>query len=697
MKLKLFTFFIFLLSISYLSAQVVIDEPEEIDEVQQNIEYIAEESGAEEGDFSELTENLKYYLTHPINLNNTTIDELRNLGLLTDIQIVNFFDHIQKNGKLLSIYELQSIESWDLETINKILPFVKISDAEVAHKYNFSEVMKNGNSQLFVRYMRTLEEQKGYSDVDDSTLAANPNSRYLGSPYKLYTRYQFKYYNLVSFGFTGEKDPGEEFFKGTQKQGFDYYSAHLFVRNVGPFKAIAIGDYNLQIGQGLTMWTGMSFGKTADAVFTKRNANGIRQYTSADENRFLRGVAFDAKLSKRFEILGFLSYKKIDASVEGDTLNYEDYVITSLVETGLHNTVSSYSKKDAIKQFIGGANFKYISLNKRLRIGATAYTTILDKPLGSRDELYRMYEFTGTQLNVASVDYSYIWKNFNIFGEEAYSSNGGIATINGIMAVTDKNLSFSLLHRYFDPKYFVFYASPLQEGSKVSNEQGLYFGVNANLTYKLNLTAYFDMFSFPWLRYRVNAPSEGVETLLQLNYKFNKKNYVYFRYKHETKSLNKADVYVNRLIETNKDNFRLNGTFQLSPSFKYKFRVEYVNYRKGSDYNHNGYAVSQTLSFKQTKLPVSFHFTFVYFDTYSYDERIYGYENDVLYAYSFPSYYYQGARYVFNIKYTINKYLDFWAYLARTNYFDRNVVSSGLNEINGNHKTDLHLQIRVKF
>jgi len=37
---------------------------------------------------------------------------------------------------------LQSIESWDLETINKILPFVKISDAEVAHKYNFSEVMK---------------------------------------------------------------------------------------------------------------------------------------------------------------------------------------------------------------------------------------------------------------------------------------------------------------------------------------------------------------------------------------------------------------------------------------------------------------------------------------------------------------------------------------------------------------------------
>jgi hypothetical protein len=77
--------------------------------------------------------------------------------------------------------------------------------------------MKNGNSQLFVRYMRTLEEQKGYSDVDDSTLAANPNSRYLGSPYKLYTRYQFKYYNLVSFGFTGEKSIRRRIFQRNSK------------------------------------------------------------------------------------------------------------------------------------------------------------------------------------------------------------------------------------------------------------------------------------------------------------------------------------------------------------------------------------------------------------------------------------------------------------------------------------------------
>lgn len=697
MKAKIYIFFVFICFFSYLSGQVEIDEPEELDIIQQNIEYIAEESGVEEADFSELTEKLEYYLKHPINLNKTTVDELRDLGLLTDIQIINFFDHIQRNGKLHSLYELQSIEGWDLATINKILPFVKISDVGVAHKYNFSEVMKEGNSQLFIRYMQTLEKQKGYKAIDDSTLAANPNSRYLGSPYKLYTRYQFKYYNLISFGFTAEKDPGEEFFKGTQKQGFDFYSAHFFIRNVGPFKAIALGDYNLQLGQGLTMWTGMSFGKTADAVFTKRNATGIKQYTSADENRFLRGVALNAKISKRLEILGFVSYKKIDASVEGDTMSYEDYYISSIVETGLHNTVSSYNKKDAIKQFIGGGNIQYTSLNKRLRIGATAFTTILDKPLGSRDELYRMYEFSGTTLNVASIDYSYIWKNFNIFGEEAYSSNGGIATINGIMAVTDKNLSFSLLHRYFDPKYFVFYASPLQEGSKASNEQGLYFGLNANLTHKLNLTAYFDLFSFPWLRYRVNAPSEGMEALVQLNYKFDKKNSIYFRYKHETKYLNKDDLYVKKLIETKKDNYRLNGVFQLSPSFRYKFRVDYVNYRKGDDYDHDGFAVSQTLSYKKGRFPLSFHLTFIYFDTYSYDERIYGYENDVFYAYSFPSYYYKGARYVINIKYTINKYLDFWAYLARTTYFDRNVIGSGLNEIQGNHKTDLHLQLRVKF
>ena len=105
-----------------------------------------------------------------------------------------------------------------------------------------------------MRYQQVLEEKKGFSPTTDSALAASPNSRYKGDPTKLYTRYRYKYGNHISLGFTAEKDAGEEFFTGTQPNGFDFYSAHFFLRNQGFVKQLAIGDFQAQFGKGLTYW-----------------------------------------------------------------------------------------------------------------------------------------------------------------------------------------------------------------------------------------------------------------------------------------------------------------------------------------------------------------------------------------------------------------------------------------------------------
>jgi len=45
---------------------------------------------------------------------------------------------------------------------------------------------------------------------------------------------------------TMEKDPGEEFFRGSNRVGFDFYSAHLYYRNISrTVKALAFGDYQV--------------------------------------------------------------------------------------------------------------------------------------------------------------------------------------------------------------------------------------------------------------------------------------------------------------------------------------------------------------------------------------------------------------------------------------------------------------------
>jgi hypothetical protein len=86
-----------------------------------------------------------------------------------------------------------------------------------------------------------------------------------------------------------------------------------------------------------------------------------------------------------------------------------------------------------------------------------------------------------------------------------------------------------------------------------------------------------------------------------------------------------------------------------------------------------------------------------YFNTDSYDSRIYAYENDVLYAVSFPAYYGKGWRYYLIGKMPISRNLDAWIRLAQTNVSDRATIGSGTSEIDGNRKTDLKVQLKYSF
>ena len=161
--------------------------------------------------------------------------------MLDDIAANNLLRHIEQNGKLLNIYELQAIDGFTIALIRQLEPFIRVSDDPDAVSFSFKEMLKEGQHELVLRYQQVLNEQEGYSFIEDSVLAENPNRRYLGSPQKYWARYRFRYSNKVSWGLTMEKDAGEEFFKGSQPDGFDFYSAHLFIRDFGRVKAAAIG------------------------------------------------------------------------------------------------------------------------------------------------------------------------------------------------------------------------------------------------------------------------------------------------------------------------------------------------------------------------------------------------------------------------------------------------------------------------
>ena len=668
----------------------------EKEDLNQKIESIAEQTDAEL-DYSDLLENLSYFQKHPINLNNTTADELEKLMVLTDIQINNLFDHIARNGKLLSLFELQSISGFDLEAIYKLLPYVYVSNDVSNRHFSFKELLQNSSNQLFIRTQQVLEQQQGFSPITDSALAASPNSRYLGSPQALYLKYRFTYYNNISIGFTAEKDAGEEFFKGSQKNGFDYYSAHFYLKNFGIVKALAIGDFQAQFGQGLTLWTGLGFGKSSDGTNIKKNAQGISPYRSVTDNLFMRGVGTTIGF-KDFEVSVFYSSKKIDGNITAiDSTTSEVLLISSLQQTGLHSTPGEVADKDAIGETSFGGHICYKT--KKINIGATAFRSEYSSDLQHQVQLYNQFQFNGKENTNSGLDYSYIFKNINFFGEIAQSENNARSYLTGMLMSLDQKVSLSALYRNYDKDYQALYSSAFAESSTPANEKGLYVGILLKPVRAFTINAYMDNISFPWLRYRVDAPSRALDYSLQVNWKPSKKMEMYVRYRQTNKELNNpaANDIFDIPANTLKQSYRYNASFKISPSITLKNRVEIIRFKIANEAPQKGYLIYQDVSYKKMKSPFSFSFRYAMFDADAYDSRIYSYESDVLYAYSIPAFYYKGTRFYITAKYTINRHIDIWLRFAQTNYTNRNTIGTGLTTIDGNSKTDVKAQLRIRF
>jgi len=668
--------------------------------IEKRIEYLIEDAEESDADYTTVFDQLAYFFDHPLNLNRADLDDLEELGILTSIQVNNLLEHIEGNGKLMTLEELQTVEGFDSEVIKLLLPFVKVSSDVDNAQLSLRELLKNGESQLFMRYQSVLEQKKGFSSITDSALLASPNSRYLGSEPKLYTRYRYKYGRHLSFGFTAEKDAGEEFFSGSQKNGFDYYSAHLFIRNQGKIKQLAIGDFQAQFGQGLTYWSGRAFGKSADIMLVKRSAQGLKAYTSVDESRFLRGGGTTFKFGK-VEATAFYSYKKIDANVDAvDSLSDDNEVlaVTSLQQTGFHRTFNELEDKGVIAQRTIGGHLAYRT--RKLTLGLTGINSNINTDFTPAVQTYSQFRNVENNQTKLGADYNWIFKNFNFFGEFSKSIDAGNAFVSGALITLDPKFSVAVLYRDYDRDFQPISSAGLGEGSTNENEKGMYMGFIAKPIKKFTLSAYYDQFTFPWLKFGINAPSGGYQYLGQLTYKPSKKLEMYIRIRERDK-LENTGVDLNEgidyLVHEKQTNYRFQYAYKVSESVRLKGRVELINYDKEEAPFETGYLIYQDILFKAKSFPVSFAFRYAIFDTESFNSRIYAYENDVLYAFSIPAYSNRGVRTYLTARYHIKRGVDLWLRYGLTYYDDLDFVSSGLEEIQGNHKQEIKAQLRFKF
>ncbi|WP_341838000.1 helix-hairpin-helix domain-containing protein [Chitinophaga pollutisoli] len=480
------------------------------EESQHNAEWQELQAETDPESFRENDEQwtlLQRYLRRPLDLNSASAEELQELGLLQPGQIQQLLDHRKRLGPLAAIYELQAVQGFDLPLIRKLLPYVMAGHG-FAEQVPFRRIWTEGQHTLQLRYSRTWAG-RGASFFP----APDKPPAYAGSLDKAVLRYRYAMGRHGGWGLVLEKDAGEAWLrKGTPLP--DHIGFHWAVRRPGLLKCLVVGDYTINVGQGLMQWHGMAPGKSSSVMQFKREGEAARPYAGAGEFYFYRGLAGTLALRKS-ELTAWLSVRQLDGRLK--LLDEESAAMGgTLLPAGYHRTASELEARGNVRQHTAGAIWKRRWAAGHVGVNVQGHRFAV--PLQRGTALYQLFRFADDRLLEAGVDHAFTWRNVHFFGEVVRSSAGGWAFMQGGMAALSPAMDAGWVWRSGEPGFAGLYGAPFGVTGTAANERGCYGALQVKVKPNWLLSGYVDMFGFPWLRYRVGAPSVGSDVLLAVHW-----------------------------------------------------------------------------------------------------------------------------------------------------------------------------------
>lgn len=671
------------------------DRPLRIPDIQNVMEHLFPFQ-EEELEYESLYEQLLEWYQKPLEINTVTAEELIATHLLTPIQAQALLEYRATNGPFISTYELQALPTWDSLTLQLILPFLTLETEKLTSKSFLERLKEEGTSNVLMRHRKTWQLREGYRFKD--TTATSTNS-YLGGPHEWAIRYRNHYLKAHSLGFLLEKDAGEAgiWDPKTNRFGFNFASFHWVRYNLKKWKILTLGDYQASFGQGLVFGAGFSLGKGAETITSvRRSSRGLLPYTASLEQGFFRGLGI-SRSWKNWQYSLLLSSVKKDGRLANpkDTLDLETPPISSLSLSSLHRTPSELSVKNQVRESNVGGNIHYLPSTGKWTLGINGLISRLNLPLYPTPSRYNTFDFSGNNNKVASIYFNYSWKNFMFFGETARSSGSGIGSVIGVLGSLSKSVDLSFAWRKYARNFHSFYATAFSESTQPSNEQGVYLGFQLKPTTTTKFNAYVDFFSFPWLKFRVYTPSKGQEWLARWSYQPNKTSRATLQFKQEKKLRNWYEEEENNRTYQVRNILKsqAHASLAVDVSTKFSFRSQlFWNRVKIENVPSQGWMLVQNFSYKQLRWKITTSLGL--FDTESFDNRIYAYEQNAFGTFAIPAFSGIGSRQYVLVHYQIHSKLTAYFRWAQTYYADRTSISSGTQTIHGPKQTDTVLVLR---
>lgn len=657
-------------------ANVLSDEV--MDEITDFVEQNAEDGISEEmmqtiaDDLEELREN-KVNLNDEKNLKKG----LEKLLFLNDEQIENICEYVYTYGPVKDVGELIMVRGIYNRDVMCMIPFVEAGETGDRGRTSIRAMLTKGKHEITAKGSTCGE--------------ASERSQYYAG-----TTYRYRYKDRLFVGIGGEKDAGEKFWSDKRK-GMDSYNMAIQYCGVSWLDRIIAGDFNASFGYGLVMNTGFMIRTSDDVSLLKETFNGVRKRAGTSEYGLTHGAAMSVRLGKHFDLTGFYSNKNVDA-----TLN-DSGMFTGINMTGLHRTEAEEERRGSVNMEAMGLNVSYT--HRKMQLGLTGIYYNYDHEKVTDGKWRNVYRMSGKEQVVIGMNYAYKYKLIGIKGETATDIRGGMATTNELNVRASSMANVFVGQRYYNKKYDNVFSNVIRMGGAINDESGIRIGARISAISRMRLTGYADVFWSEWLKHNLDGRQQGYLGLIQADC-------------YPTENLILTVRYTGRSQMRNlpSSNFKTTPTMSIptrSTRNRLRFRTEYVIGRderirlKGecemSQFGYegqgekSGWMVLCDVGYKLKHLPVKVNVRVNYFNVKDYDNRIYAYENDVLYNFATTMMYGEGMRYYVNINAKINKHLSMYVKMGQYRYFSDRQITYGNEKIDGRKRTDIRFMTRITF
>lgn len=677
------------------------------------LEQLSEEGGDEA--VEELLELYEAYADQPMNLNDTA-------NLLPDIPFVSgmhrqyLLAYIHLYGELHTVDELYNIHGFDSLTVELLRPIVTAEPIGNQRALTLKELLTHGRSNLVTGVSGTIEQARGYRDTI-----------YEGDNLRLMWRYSYNYKDRIRLQVSGDKDPGEALFTGSQQQGFDFYGYSLLVNDLWKtvprwdsqsgtwrqpwvrVKRLMLGQMHAQFGQGLTLWSGYG-PRQAYGTNVYRYTTGLRPNGAFTEYGYLRGVGTTVAFGRHWEVTMLYSDTRRSATLPRQAARDStvDWV-QGLYQSGYHRTQTEIGKKDQLRERLAGGHVEYRT--RQLHVGMTASALWLDKDIIPATYVYNDNAFRGRRNMNAGIDAVWRGRRVLLYGEAALCYNQPADTLpRNISPAAVAGIEFYLSneHRlsgqvhYYDPYYHNLHASAIGMNSTPQNELGGGVNYQGTLPLDIQATASASWAKFPHMKYLVYAPSHSCDYRVALSRPFlllpDLSLSLRYRYKERGRNITPATLVDGHYLleQTYRHLAQADLVFD-NRVLKTTTRVAYTHYHGDSSEVVQGWLLYQDVQYRPRRIPLCVALRAAWFNVDDYEARIHSVESDFIYNYNSNTYQYKGYRLYLLLKYDITPHWNIGVKYSYTCYTDRDDFGSGYDLIDANHRQQWRVQVRLKW